>query len=143
MLIDQIKKMKKVSIIHIALLLLGISFCCVSCKKDKDYRNKFEGTYICDYMKVSQSQVILPDTILYFYDTSSSLNVPFTVVKAEDSRKLVILGIDMEVYEDGSLQYYWVPGREITGGFHNDDSISISQGIGKTDGYIEYWWGKK
>jgi hypothetical protein len=125
------------------IMLLWVSFCFFSsCEKWEDYRNKFEGTYTCDYMKVSQTHVILPDTVIYLHDTSYSFHVLLTVEKAEDSHKLIILGTEIEVSENGSLEFYWVPGRSISGNFYDNDSIRITQGIGKEDGYTEYWWGR-
>ena len=132
----------KVCVKSTASILLALLCCITSCKKEKDYRDKFTGTYICDYMRVDQTQIILPDSTMYLYDTSFDFNVSFTVEKAEDARKLIILDINIEVLEDGSLEY-WVPGRQIIGNFHHNDSISISQGLGKENGYTEYWWGKK
>ena len=124
-------------------LLIVILCFFASCKKEKDYRDQFTGTYTCDYMKISQTEIILPDTIIYYYDTSYSFNDLFAVTKAEDPHKLVILDVEIEVHNDGSLENYWVPGRGITGNFYDNDSIYIRQGIGKMDGYTEYWRGKK
>jgi len=140
--------MRRFRIKIIAFFLL-LSFCLfASCKKDKDsqdqdYRDLFPGTYICDYMKVSQTRIDLPDTIIYMYDTTYSYNTLFIVEKAGDPHKLLILGVEMMVYEEGNLEDYWVPGKFISGKFYSNDSISIYQGIGKEDGYKEYWWGKK
>jgi hypothetical protein len=118
-------------------------FSCQKAEKGSDYRDAYAGDYICDYVKRDQTVLVLPDTTIYMYSYTYDSNVLFTVSKAEDPDKLVILEQEMIVNDDGSLEMYWVPGRSISGAFYPPDSMLISQGIGKEDGYVETWNGKK
>ncbi len=128
------------------LLILGLIACMLfSCQKEKekDYRDAFVGDYICDYVKEVQTVLQLPDTTIYNYYYTYDSNVLFTVIKAEDPDKMTILGQNLIVNEDGTLEMYWVPDHSISGVFYQNDSLRISQGFGKWDGYVETWTGKK
>jgi hypothetical protein len=94
-------------------------------------------------MKITQTEIIIPDCTFYLYDTSISTNVQFEVSKGGDPDKLIILEAEIRVFENGTLEDYWTTSRQITGSFYNGDSLQIMQGVGKTEGHREYWNGKK
>jgi len=134
-------------LIHsVSFLLVIVIALSASCKKEKDYdyRDQFTGTYYCEYMMISRTIDILGDTAIF--DTICNSNVPFSVIKAEHPNKLTILGTDVVVNTDGSLEYtydhiwhlWYIEGKFISG-----DMIHIERGAGKVNWIVQYWDGRK
>lgn len=122
------------------LLLIALGSCN---KPDNDYRTEFTGTYYCKLTRVDQHYIEFPDSIWYYYDTSYSENVALVVTPDGDPEKVVILDHALKVNEDGSLETWGIPYEGISGAFFPGDSIYIIHGVGKMDGYTEYWEGRK
>jgi len=115
-----------------------------SCKKDYDYRDQFTGTYYCEYMMISRTIDIVGDTAIF--DTLCNSNVPFTVTKSEHPNKLTILGTDVVVNTDGSLEHTYDPiwyRWYIEGKFISGDTIHIKRFDGKLSWIVQYWDGRK
>ena len=131
---------RRISIFIPCLLL----FCLMTtCSKNKDYRDAFLGTYYCDYVKDYQTFIETPDTFFYMHSYYYDSNVVFSVTRADDPEELLILGVPIKVQENGELEAYFVAGRAIGGRFYQEDSMEIFQGIGKDEGTLETWKGKK
>ena len=94
-------------------------------------------------MCISQSIEMLPDTTIVHRDTTYNSNVPFPVTKAENPQKLVILGSDIIVYNDGSLEFFGEDRWHISGKFFTNDSMSIVYSAGKLVYSVTYYNGKK